>query len=193
MTQTPARIHSPTFEADSWSTSSDRVSLDSQLRDQPTPTYPVTYTHINIDPSQDIELRPLASPTNVESTRLSKDEVSASASKRQWMQHSRDWGWELTACLLSLAGFFGIVGLLKGFDGKAQPDWPYGITLNSALAMLSTATKGLLIVPAAACISQSFWIRFAKSAHPLDVFTIYDDASRGPLGAVQLLWSLKVR
>lgn len=153
--------------------------------------------HIEFDHSPDIELRPLTIPDNAEESISHADTKPAASNTTehygQWRRGLEEWGWETAACLLSLAGFLGTVGLLKAFDGKAQPSWPYGITLNSAVAVLSTVTKGLLLVPAAACISQSIWISYAESAHPLRTLTTYDAASRGPLGALHLIWRLKAR
>ncbi|KAJ8113758.1 hypothetical protein OPT61_g4181 [Boeremia exigua] len=153
--------------------------------------------HVDFNHGPDIELRPLTTPdTRADSVSLAdtKPVVSNTIEDRgQWRRFLEDWGWETAACLLSLGGFLGIVGLLKAFDGKAQPSWPYGITLNSAIAVLSTVTKGLLLVPAAACISQSIWISYAQSAHPLRTLTAYDAASRGPLGALNLIWRLRAQ
>lgn len=42
------------------------------------------------------------------------------------------WWWEMWACVGSVTSFLAMTGLLFAFDGKAQPDWPYGATLNSA-------------------------------------------------------------
>jgi hypothetical protein len=105
----------------------------------------------------------------------------------------KEWGWEIAACLCSLTGFCGMVGLIVAFDGKSQPAWPYGVTLNSAVSLLSTVTKSLLLIPAAACISKSIWINYVKREHSLGILTTYDAASRGPWGAVQLFWALKSR
>lgn len=103
------------------------------------------------------------------------------------------WWWEFGACVGSVASFLAMVGLLCAFDGKAQPDWPYGATLNSAVSWLSTITKGFLIVPWASCISQSIWINYMSKPQVLERLRIYDEASRGPWGAMDLIWTLKGR
>jgi hypothetical protein len=151
--------------------------------------------HIDFDHGPDIELRPLQTPDTTTVSTATADKVSGALDaiehRGRWGRRLEEWGWETAACLLSIVGFLGTTGLLKAFDGKAQPSWPYGITLNSAVAVLSTITKDLLIVPAAACISQSIWISYAESAHPLRLLTTYDAASRGPLGALHLIWRLR--
>jgi hypothetical protein len=103
------------------------------------------------------------------------------------------WGWEVGGCIGSFAAFLAVVGLLRSFDGKPQPEWPYGITLNSAVAWLTTIGKSCLLVPAAACISQCLWINYSRNAHDLVTIASYDAASRGPWGSLELLWALKAK
>jgi len=103
------------------------------------------------------------------------------------------WGWEVGACVGSFGVFLATYLLLKAYDGKAQPDWLYGITLNSAASWLTTITKSMLLVPAAACIDQSSWIYYASRARNLGALSVYDAASRGPWGSMQLLWTLRAR
>lgn len=103
------------------------------------------------------------------------------------------WNWEIGACFGSLIGFCAVAGLLAAYDGKPQPAWPYGITLNSATSFLVTFTKGSLLLPAASCISQSMWSSYHQKAQRLDNVEVYDAASRGPWGAMQLLCSFRVR
>ncbi|OAK99218.1 hypothetical protein IQ06DRAFT_378133 [Phaeosphaeriaceae sp. SRC1lsM3a] len=97
------------------------------------------------------------------------------------------------ACIGSVASFMAMTGLLCAFDGKAQPEWPYGATLNSAVSWLSTITKGFLLVPWASCISQSIWISYMSKPQGLERLRIYDEASRGPWGSLELIWTLKAR
>jgi hypothetical protein len=85
------------------------------------------------------------------------------------------------------------VGLLYAYDGTSQPNWPYGITLNSAISWLSSLTKSFLLIPSASCISQSIWISFTSKSQTLDRLATYDAASRGLWGALQLIWTLKAK
>jgi hypothetical protein len=103
------------------------------------------------------------------------------------------WWWEAWACIGSLASFLATTGLLIAYQGKSQPEWPYGITLNSAVSWLTTITKGFLLIPSSACISQSIWISYSTKSQSLDRLRIYDSASRGPWGSLELLLALKAR
>jgi len=84
-----------------------------------------------------------------------------------------------------------MVGLLYTYNGKPQPKWPYGTTLNSATSWLSTITKSLLLIPTAECISQALWISYSAKAQNLGKIPIFDAASRGPWGSLELLWALR--
>jgi hypothetical protein len=122
---------------------------------------------------------------------------AAVRSVRYWMlgrwPHALTWWWEIWACIGSLVAVAATAGLLYAYDGKPQPSWPYGITLNSAVSWLSSMTKSFLLVPSASCISQSIWISYSLKAQKLDRLATYDAASRGPWGAFQLIWTLKAR
>jgi hypothetical protein len=63
---------------------------------------------------------------------------------------------------------------------------------NSLVAIFSTIAKSSLLFPLAECMGQLKWAYFEKprSATYLQSF---DSASRGPWGAVQLLWQVKGR
>lgn len=118
---------------------------------------------------------------------------SSSSRRRNPRLWVRNWAWEVSACLASFGILLAIFGLLKAYDKKAQPQWPYGITLNSALSWLTTTLKSFLLIPAAACISQSVWVYYASRPRSLKTLATYDAASRGPWGAAHLIWDLQAR
>ena len=54
----------------------------------------------------------------------------------------RDWWlWELMGSILSIFCIVAIVAILAAYDRKPLPEWPYSITLNSLLSILSTIAK----------------------------------------------------
>lgn len=54
----------------------------------------------------------------------------------------RDWWlWELVGAMLSLGATVAIIIILAVYDGHPLPSWPYRITLNSLLSVLSTIAK----------------------------------------------------
>jgi hypothetical protein len=66
------------------------------------------------------------------------------------------------------------------------------LTLNTVIAVLSTAAKANLLVVVANCVGQWKWILFAGSPRRLLDFERLDQASRGPLGGLKLLFNAKV-
>lgn len=102
----------------------------------------------------------------------------------------RSWGWEILAVIGSASCLAALVGLLLGYDGKPIFTW-HGVTLNSIVSLLSTASKAALLFAVAELISQWKWILFTDHARPLMDFERIDSASRGLLGSLRVMWSCK--
>lgn len=81
-----------------------------------------------------------------------------------------------------------MVILLLRYDGHTIFDWR-GVTLNAVVSVLSTASKGFLLLSIGETISQWKWIMFSSMRHRLIDFELVDRASRGPLGCVRTLFS----
>jgi Protein of unknown function (DUF3176) len=103
------------------------------------------------------------------------------------------WIFEVLACAGCLVALVGIIGVLMVYNGRSLPNWPYGITINSVLAWLATAMKALMLVAIAACIGQAKWTHFHSKTRALADIVVYDSASRGPQGSMQLLWKFQAR
>ncbi|KAL8828506.1 MAG: hypothetical protein Q9191_002545 [Dirinaria sp. TL-2023a] len=103
------------------------------------------------------------------------------------------WLIELSACGGSLLALITIAVFLHNYDGRAQPDWPHNVTINSVLSWFTTIMKALMLVSVASCLSQANWIHFKTTPHAFKDFLVYDSASRGPKGSLQLLWGFRVR
>jgi Protein of unknown function (DUF3176) len=109
-------------------------------------------------------------------------------------RHATRDGWlmEFVALHTSLACTVVAAVILFRYNHHQVFDWN-GLTLNAILSTLSTASKALLIFAVAETISQYKWIMFSRPKHKLGEFEVVDNASRGPLGCMQLLWRRKVR
>src|SRR5437764_5385476 len=103
------------------------------------------------------------------------------------------WVFEVLACAGSLAALVGIIVVLMLYNGRTLPNWPYGITINSVMAWFATGMKSLMLVTIAACIGQAKWTHFHSKTHALSDIVVYDSASRGPHGSMQLLWKFQAR
>ncbi|CAG8919328.1 unnamed protein product [Penicillium salamii] len=94
------------------------------------------------------------------------------------------WFYEIVALLFSAGCYCAIFFVLRAYDGKPSPKFSHGLTLNTIVSVLSTASKSSLIFTVSECIGQLRWIQFKKSPTPLAHIQTYDSASRGPWGAL---------
>ncbi|KAB5531314.1 hypothetical protein GE09DRAFT_1064040 [Coniochaeta sp. 2T2.1] len=74
---------------------------------------------------------------------------------------------------------------------KELERWNGTITLNSTIAIFTTAAKSTLLIAVAGCVSQWKWFHFKEEARPLRDLELYDEASRGSLGSVEFLFRLR--
>ena len=107
----------------------------------------------------------------------------------------RDWQWEFGASIFSFGCFAAVVGILARNDNRSLASWNFvfGVTLNTLIAVLSTLSRTALMVPVASCISQLKWIHLVGASRPLREVQVFDDASRGPWGSLELIWRLHIK
>ncbi|KAH7355650.1 hypothetical protein BKA66DRAFT_553649 [Pyrenochaeta sp. MPI-SDFR-AT-0127] len=101
-----------------------------------------------------------------------------------------DWWWEVGALVVATINIIAIITVLVHANGKPILDWHVPIQPASLVAIFSTIAKSSLLVPLAACLSQLKWSYFEKP-QTLSHMQDFEDASRGPWGAMMLLWKVK--
>lgn len=101
-------------------------------------------------------------------------------------QYWNSWWPEILAIALSIACLIATAIVLAHYDGAPVPKKFLGITLNAAISILATAAKASLLFVVSNSIGQLKWVWLKSTRTLLDVET-YDDASRGPLGALRML------
>lgn len=99
----------------------------------------------------------------------------------------RWWCWELVAAAISLAVFAAVIIVLKVYDGNSLPQLPAGITLNTTVSLIAAVSKTALLLVASTTMSQFKWLWIHKSSRKLQDLQAFDEASRGPWGALTLL------
>ena len=99
------------------------------------------------------------------------------------------WAFETLAMLFSALTLIAIAVVLWVYDNKTRPHMPYGMNLNAIVAILATASKSSLLCAVTGVISQLKWTWFQVRGRRLHDIQTFDDASRGPIGAVALLIS----
>lgn len=116
--------------------------------------------------------------------------------KQSWSWSSKVndyWVWEALFCTGSLIALMAVIVLLRLYDGKSLPEWPYGITINSVLSWITQILTSCIVGAAAPCLSQSKWIHFSTGYRPLAEMDTYDWASRGPLGCAAFIWISRMK
>jgi hypothetical protein len=84
------------------------------------------------------------------------------------------------------------ITLLLIFADENEPTaYPYGITLNGLIAIISTIGKGAMLSTVGVCVGQMKWNEFTSPSRylPLSHFATIDLASRGILGSFLALFT----
>jgi hypothetical protein len=105
------------------------------------------------------------------------------------------WFYEILATIFSIGCFVAIVAILMVYDGKPTPTFTYSLTLNTLISILATASKASLLFMIGECTGQLKWLWFynGEEKRRLDGMQLFDSASRGPLGALWVLFRHKGR
>lgn len=103
------------------------------------------------------------------------------------------WWPEMLALAFSSCCLLAIIGLLIHYDNKEIPDFPSGLTLNTIISILGVGSKSALMFAVAATMSQSKWCWFytpqSDRKRRLEDIQFLDEASRGPLGSLCMLFT----
>ena len=98
------------------------------------------------------------------------------------------WLLEIISWALSAICMAGIVIVLCVYKDKRIPNWPLGLTLNAYISVLAKIASAALLLPVSEALGQLKWSWFNKeNTKKMWDFEIFDNASRGPWGAILLL------
>lgn len=100
------------------------------------------------------------------------------------------WGGEIVAGVISVASLIALITNLAKQDGQPLSVWTFEFSLNTVASILSALFKTPLAYLVGSSIDQSKWIWFTGKDGPVSTFTTIDEAGRGPLGCISLLWLL---
>ncbi|KAK4194537.1 hypothetical protein QBC40DRAFT_290624 [Triangularia verruculosa] len=109
----------------------------------------------------------------------------------------RGWLPEILAQLGGLLCLIAIFLLLWHADNRPPEALYLGVTLNTVLAFLTSLAKVAFLVPIAEGLAQLKWIWFSSplgrstKPRPLVDFQVFDDAMRGGIGGMRLLFGFK--
>lgn len=100
------------------------------------------------------------------------------------------WLWEIIALFLATGLMAAILTILVKADNMFQKKWPFRITPNTLVNILSTLYRTLLAAIAVEIVCQEKWVWFwsaSSAVRPLSHMQYFENASRGLFGAVKLL------
>ena len=103
----------------------------------------------------------------------------------------KDWWLEFVACFLLCTMLIAIVASLYPHQGKPLPQWPYRVSVNTLTSIYVVILKGATLLITAEGLGQLKW-KWLQNDRSLDSLVKYDQATRGPLGALNLLWRLRL-
>jgi len=98
------------------------------------------------------------------------------------------WIYEIGAAIISLATSGSIVYILDLYDGNDVGYWGNAWSLSSSISLLATVSQMSMAFMLTSCISQLKWTWYMQNRKLRDLDK-FDQGSRGPLGAVKLLFS----
>ena len=93
----------------------------------------------------------------------------------------------MICCIITLGALVATVVTIRSYESKPLPHWRYGLSINAIIAIYTVILKAAAGLVLAEGISHLKWIAVTRP-QPLSTFVAHDKASRGPSGALALLW-----
>ncbi|KAJ4138380.1 hypothetical protein NW768_002204 [Fusarium equiseti] len=104
----------------------------------------------------------------------------------------RYWSWEIVSLVFALALLIATIAIPAHYNDKVLKRWPYDISLNTIIAILSTFMRASMMLVVAELVGQMGWQSLQKP-RPVSDLHHFDNASRGILGAFKLFWNVPPR
>ncbi|KAK8137285.1 hypothetical protein PG984_005225 [Apiospora sp. TS-2023a] len=99
------------------------------------------------------------------------------------------WKAEIVILVASCGLISSIVVLLLHYRGQPYPQWRVGINMSTLVSVQSTLLRAFTVTALSEILGQLKWSWFqGPRGRPLADLEHFDKASRGPLGALQLLF-----
>jgi hypothetical protein len=107
------------------------------------------------------------------------------------------WLLEIISWLFSAACMIAIIAVLASLQDQKLTRWwlaeKTGLTLNAYISVLSKVAGAALILPVSEALGQLKWSWFLNHSKQMWDYEIFDNASRGPWGALLLLIRTKCK
>lgn len=99
-----------------------------------------------------------------------------------------NWVWEFVSVIFSVLCMAAIAIIALNIDGIWLSQWHLDLQPSTIISILMTACQSSVMFSVAEVIGYSKWFYFKTSSRCLKEFDVFDSASRGPLGSLNLLW-----
>lgn len=129
------------------------------------------------------------SASHKEEPNPNSDTLDQTPKTRKRFDFTGSWLWEIGGATLSNICIALLIAFLKYVDRTAYASWEYRLSPNAIISIIMTIAKAAMLVPVSACLSQLKWNQY-QVQKPLYNMQILDQASRGPLGAFEVLWNV---
>lgn len=124
---------------------------------------------------------------------------TSTASRRSWLSHigrrfQDGWLWEISGIVLSISCMVAIFIILPLLNNAPLDNWRFAVAPNTLISTFITVSKTSMLLAVAAGMSQLKWHHFQGGPpRPLQELDVFDEASRGPWGAMAFLWRMRRR
>lgn len=132
---------------------SDEQQDESRYLNSRTPSPLGSHRGIELIGLRDRKDNPQSQPIYLETNEDSTKTTPLSACNYgEWASLDDTWLLEIVALVFSVACFIAIIILLRIYDQKPSPDLSHGLTLNTIVSLLATASRSSLLFAVAAAI-----------------------------------------
>jgi hypothetical protein len=89
--------------------------------------------------------------------------------------------------MLSIASLLSTAGVLFAYQNQPLSSWKFRYLPNTVVSQLITISRSALMLSTASCVSQLSWLHIKEKPRALSELQAFDNASRGPAGAIAML------
>ncbi|KAF5560152.1 hypothetical protein FNAPI_4320 [Fusarium napiforme] len=134
------------------------------------------------------------SARDIDTDEIELGSTRESSRKGRYVRHAtfstHGWGLELLTSFTTLVLFAGMVAIFCSMRDKPYSEWPLSISISTTIAILSTGCTAAMMHNVSAFIGQLKWLYFKQSSRSVYNIERFDEASRGPLGAMLLIFKV---
>lgn len=117
---------------------------------------------LGIDSPQHMAPSITIEPTLEDAEKASPPNIAQRLESRLWKYNHSDnvllrWFLEILSWLISALSMAAIIGMLLALHNKERPNWPFGLTLNAYISVLSRIAAAGFLVPTSEALGQLKW------------------------------------